>query len=199
MSESPEEIRQRIEETRADLSADVDAVGDTLDPRQIAHRQADKVRSRVGAVRERVMGTAQSTSDAAGGASDSARSAAGSVVQGVKDTPGVVAQKAQGNPLAVGLIAFGVGWLTSALLPSSEREQRAAQAVKEQALPQVKEAAQHIADDLREPAQEAVQAVKDRATDSVAEVKEHSAQAAAELRDRAQDSAQEVRHAPEQR
>lgn len=198
MSESPEEIRQRIEETRADLSADVDAVGDTLDPRQIAHRQADKVRSRVGAVRERVMGTVQSTSDTAGGAGDSARSAAGSVVQGVKDTPEVVAQKAQGNPLAVGLIAFGVGWLASALLPSSEREQRAAQAVKEQALPQVKEAAQQVADDLREPAQEAVQAVKDRATDSVAEVKEHSAQAAGDLRDQAQDSAQEVRHAPEQ-
>ncbi len=200
MSESPEEIRRRIEETRADLSANVDAVGDTLDPRQIAHRQADRVRSRVDAVRDRVMGTVQDVRGS-GDAGDSVRSAAGSAVQDAKDAPGVVAEKARGNPLAAGLIAFGVGWLASSLLPASSREQHAAQAVKEQAqaaLPEVKEAARQVADDLRAPAQEAVQAVKDRASDAAAEVKEHGTQAVADLRDQAQDSVQQVREAPQQ-
>lgn len=193
MSENPDEIRRRIEDTRADLSANVDAVGDTLDPRQMAHRQADRVRSRFTAVRDRVMGTVQDAGSTAG-------DAAGSVTQGVKDAPATVAQKAQGNPLAAGLIAFGVGWLASAMIPATRQEQRAAQSVKEQAqamAPEVKDAAQQWANDLREPAQEAVAAVKDRAAEGLSEVKDQGSQAATDLRDQAQDSVQEVRQAPQ--
>ncbi len=131
MSENPDEIRARIEATRADLSANVDAVGDALDPRQVAHRQADKVRSKVGSVRDRVMGTVHDARDTVSGATgsasgsahsaaDSARSAAHGLAEGVQGAPSTVARKAEGNPLAAGLIAFGVGWLAASLLPSSQ-------------------------------------------------------------------------------
>ena len=122
MSEDPDVIRERIEQTRADLSANVDAVGDALDPRQIAHRQADRVRGRVGAVRDRVMGTVHDARDSVGGtvgdAGGSARSVAGDVASGVRDAPHAVARQTEGNPLAAGLIAFGVGLLAASLLPN---------------------------------------------------------------------------------
>ena len=45
----------------------------------------------------------------------------------------LVKQKAAGNPLLAGAVAFGVGYLLSSLLPASTQEQHAAQALKEQA------------------------------------------------------------------
>ena len=45
MSTDPEEIRDDIERTRAELSSDVDALTDKVSPTQVAHRQADKVRA----------------------------------------------------------------------------------------------------------------------------------------------------------
>jgi gas vesicle protein len=120
------------------------------------------------------------------------------VASGVRDAPHAVARQAEGNPLAAGLIAFGVGLLAASLLPASRQEQRAAQAVKEQAVPQVKEAAAQVADQLREPAREAVETVKERATEAAGTVKEHGAGAAQDLRDQAQQSAQEVKEAPQQ-
>jgi hypothetical protein len=42
---------------------------------------------------------------------------ASSVGDAVADAPRMVAQKTQGNPLAVGLIAFGAGWLASSAAP----------------------------------------------------------------------------------
>ena len=43
--------------------------------------------------------------------------------------------KAEGNPLAAGLIAFGAGLLISGLIPSSQKEQQAVSTLQEKAEP----------------------------------------------------------------
>jgi len=82
----------------------------------------------------------------------STRSAAGEQLPGVREkmsaaqdkvsaAPGQLRRQAAGNPLAVGLIAVGVGWLAGSLLPASPAEERAAAKVKEAAAPAVTSAA----------------------------------------------------------
>ena len=62
MSDNPDAIRQDIEETRARLGTNVDAVADKVTPSNIVHRQSDKVKESVKdavfGVKEKVMGTA---------------------------------------------------------------------------------------------------------------------------------------------
>ncbi|AZS39433.1 hypothetical protein CVS54_00741 [Microbacterium oxydans] len=128
MSDSPDEIRADIERTRQDLGMDVDALADKVSPSKIVDRQIDKVRGVFGSVRERVMGAA----DDAG----SSLSGAGSHVGDVKDR---AVAKAEGNPLAVGLIAFGAGLVVASLIPASSKEKDLAATVKEQAQPLVDE------------------------------------------------------------
>ncbi|WP_285118921.1 DUF3618 domain-containing protein [Propionibacterium freudenreichii] len=98
MSDSPDEIRADIERTRHDLGRDVDALADEVSPSKIVDRQVDKVRGAFTSVRERVMGAAD---DAGSSLTD-----AGSHAGDLKDR---AVAKAEGNPLAVGLIAFGAG------------------------------------------------------------------------------------------
>src|SRR6478672_8656479 len=100
MSNDPEQIRRDIERTRSDLSDNVNALGDKVSPGSIAKRQVGRVRGAATSVKETVMGSA---ADAA----DSAKSAAGGVAETVSDAPSAVTRKAQGSPIAAGLIAFG--------------------------------------------------------------------------------------------
>ena len=178
MSDSPDAIRADIERTRVELGSDVDALADKVSPSKIVDRQVDKVRGAFGSVRERVMGAA----DDAG----SALSDAGSHVGDVKDR---VVAKAEGNPLAVGLIAFGAGLLLASLIPASSREKDIAATVKDQAQPlvdQVTDVAKDVGEHLKEPAQAAVASVKESAEDSVATVKEEAQTAAGEVKEQAQ-------------
>src|SRR4028118_1565174 len=99
-----------------------------------------------GSLKDKVMGVMPSGGSSSGGPSvvdtgkDKASSAMSSVtgaasnVSGAASSaPGQVVSQAQGNPLAAGLIAFGVGWLASSLLPASSAEQKAAVQLKEHA------------------------------------------------------------------
>ncbi|QHT55897.1 DUF3618 domain-containing protein [Cellulomonas sp. H30R-01] len=202
MSTDPEQIREDIERTRAELSSDVDALTDKVSPSQVVHRQTEKVRTAVGGVKDRVMG---STSDAAGSASQAAhdvRDRASGMVSSVGDTAGHLPQaakeKAQGNPLAAGLVAFGIGWLVSSLMPASRKEQELARTAKEQAAPLVEGAkgvAQDVAGNLKETAQEAATAVKDRATEAGQTLRQDGQDAAADLKSQAGGATQDVRGA----
>ncbi|EYR65105.1 hypothetical protein N866_13025 [Actinotalea ferrariae CF5-4] len=189
MSTDPDQIRADIARTRAELSNDVDALEEKVSPSAIVQRRKQDVRSRVGSVKQRVMGSAQGTtsslssgghtakdktSDALHGAKDSVGSAAHSVGHTAKELPGTVKHQAEGNPFAAGLVAFGVGWLAGSLLPVSEKEKRAAAQAKEKAEPLVegaKEKAKEVAQELKEPAQDAAQAVKGKATEAADHLK----------------------------
>jgi len=193
-SNDPDAIRADIERTREELSRDVNALGESVSPGHVAHRQAEKVKGRAAAVRERVMGTA---SDAGGRTADMAHSV-GDAASGAGQT---VQRKAQGNPLAAGLIALGAGWLLGSLLPASEKERQLSQTVKDKAEPVVQQAqavvkdvASESAEHLKEPAQEAVQSVKETAQSAAQDVKAEGRQAATDVRESASESADTVRN-----
>lgn len=184
MTDSPEAIRADIERTRRELSRDTDALVDKVTPSKIAHRQTEKIKGAFGSVRERVMGAADD-------AGSSVHGAGSSVAGGVSDAGHRVAAKAQGNPLAVGLMAFAGGLLVASLIPASEREKEMAADVKEQAQPLVDEAksiAQQVGSDLKEPVQDAATAVKDTASEAVSNVKGDAQDGAETVKDRAQEA-----------
>jgi gas vesicle protein len=187
----PNVIRDEIERTRLNLGEDVDALADKVSPSKIAQRQTDKVKNVFSGVKDRVMGSAEDAKDAGRSAASNVGDAVSNVGEAVSEAPRRAAQAAQGNPLAVGLIAFGVGWLASSFLPASDQEKKAATKVKEAAAPavdQLKDVAKDAAEHLREPAQDAVQSVKETATDAVSNVKNEGADAAGGLKDQAADA-----------
>lgn len=179
MSTDPNMIRYDIEKTRVELGEDVDALADKVNPQKIAQRQTHKVKGALTGVKNRLMGTADDVRH-------TGASAASSVGDAVGDAPRIVARKTQGNPLAMGLIAFGVGWLTSSLLPATEPERKAAAKAREAAAPlaeEVKGAAREAAEHLREPVKEAAAAVKDTAAEAAGSVKEEGAATASDLKE----------------
>jgi len=184
MSDSPDAIRADIERTREDLGLDVDALADKVSPSKIVDRQMGKVRGVFGSVRDRVMGAADDT-----GAS---LSDAGSHLGDVKDR---AVAKAEGNPLAVGLIAFGIGLVAASLVPALTKEKVLAATVKDQAQPlvdEVTDVAKEVGEHLKDPAQASVAAVKDSAPDSVSAVKDEAHTAAHEVKDQAQQAREHI-------
>jgi uncharacterized protein YjbJ (UPF0337 family) len=159
-TDDPELIRRDIESTRADLSRDVDALTEKVSPSRAVGRKVDRAKGAVGSVKDKVMGDT------------------------VTSAPAMARQKTRGNPLAAGMIAFGVGWLASSLLPATEKEQEAATAVKHKASEHsdtltapIKEAAGNAKENLRGPAQDAVQSVKGTATEATETVKDEASAA----------------------
>ena len=191
MSNDPEQIRREIERTRSELSDNVNALGDKVNPGSIAKRQVSRVRGAATSVKEAVLGSA---SDAA----DNTQQLAGTVGDAVSDAPSKVARKAQGSPIAAGLIAFGAGLLVSSLLPASRAEQQAAQTVKDTAQPLVDDltdTAKEIAGNLQEPAQHALEEVKTTATQAADTVRDDATTAATDVKDHAADAKDTMQHA----
>jgi hypothetical protein len=165
----PDLIRRDIEATRADLSRDVDALTEKVSPGRVVGRRVDRAKAAVGSVKAKVMGSGQDTA---------------SLTDAASSAPSTALRKTEGNPLAAGLIAFGVGWLASSLLPSSQREQDAATAVKDKAVEHsdtlstpLKEAAANARENLQGPAREAVQSVKASGVDAASAVKDEASSA----------------------
>ncbi|MFC3500843.1 DUF3618 domain-containing protein [Micromonospora krabiensis] len=214
MSTDPEQIRREIEATRSNLSSDVDALAYKVSPGRIVDDRKQRVRTALQNVRDKVMGTASDlghgtghaahsvgdrASSAASTVSDAAHSAASTVSDAAHRAPQVVRQKSQGNPLAAGLIAFGVGWLASSLIPATRREQQVATQVKEKAgehagvvKEKLTEVAGELKDELREPAQHATESVRATAQDAVEVVRDDSRSAAQDVKDQAQHARQQV-------
>ncbi|MCV2491599.1 DUF3618 domain-containing protein [Geodermatophilus sp. YIM 151500] len=202
-SSDPEAIRRQIEDTRRELSYDVDALNEKVNPARVVDRRMTATKGRITRARDRVMGSASDTSstvqgrasDAASTVQDAASSAAGAVQQ----APEAITRQTQGNPLAAGLIAFGVGWLVSSLLPASQKEQELAQqaeaAVREHRdtlIEPAKQAAQEIGEELKPAAQQAAQEVKATAQEATSTVAEEGRSAAQDVQAQAQQSRETV-------
>jgi gas vesicle protein len=191
MSNDPEQIRREIERTRTELSDNVNALGDKVNPGSIAKRQVGRVRGAATSVKDAVMGSA---ADAA----DTGQQVATTMGDAVTGAPNAVARKAQGSPIAAGLIAFGAGLLVSSLLPASKVEQQAAEKVKDTAQPMVDDltdTAKQVAGNLQEPAQHALEEVKTTAAQAADTVRDDAASAAVDVKDQAADAAGTVQHA----
>lgn len=179
MGKSASEVRSEIEGTRQDMSETIDAIADRSSPGRIIQRRRQRVSDGWRSVRERVMGRAHDTDgsagDAAQGVGGTARDAAASVVEGGRRAPDKVIEQIQGNPIAVGLIAFGGGLLVASLIPPSEAEQRVAGQVVEKAQPvrdELQRAGQEVVEDLRSTAEQGAEQVKQRATEAAESVQE---------------------------
>ncbi len=182
MTSDPDQIRAQIEETRSSLSQDVNTLADTVNPAHAAKRNAARVGSAVVRAKDKVMGAA---SDSASGTS----AAVGDSVSAAQDK---LRSQASGNPLAVGLIGLGLGWLLGSLLPATSAEEHAAVKVKEAAAPPLTDAAKEAADNLQGSAQHAAESIRATAADAAATVKDEAVSSAEDVRDQAQSARQTV-------
>jgi F0F1-type ATP synthase membrane subunit b/b' len=212
MSTDPDQIRSEIDQTQRELSADVDALTDKLSPQRMVERRVRGTRTAMTNMKDRIMGSTsdayqtagsaasgvgESVSARASAARDTVAGTASSAVDTVRSAPETARRSTRGNPLAAGLIAFGAGWLLSALLPASEPEQQVASQVKdfavEQGRPVVSEAGQQMAQELKESAQQRAEAVKETATEAASTVTGEAQSAASDVTDQAQQAAGRVR------
>ena len=187
---SPEEIQRDIERTRASLSTDVNRLNEKVSPARVVGRRVDRVKGTATSVKERVMGSAHDgASSAASSVSDAASTvsdAASSVSDAASAAPQAVRRQTQGNPLAAGVIAFGVGWLLSSLPPATQREQDVAELAQDKAkelAEPLKEKAQELAGNMQQPLQHSVEQVKSTATDAATQTAEQAKSAAADVKE----------------
>lgn len=168
--EDAQELHRDIDHTREDMSRTLDAIGDRVSPQRMYQRRTAPVRQGFRNFRNSVMG-----------ASDARAS---SLASRTGDAPQQIQHRTRGNPLAAGLIAFGVGALAASAFPKTDAEHRAAARVEDRAEP-VKEA---FADAGRQVKNE----VADTAKDAAARTKEHATSAARDVQDDAKQSGQQL-------
>jgi gas vesicle protein len=193
MGQTAEELRGQIEETRQDLSRDVDAIGDKVSPGRVARRQVDRTKGTVSRLRDVVMGAASS------GASTVA-DAGGSAQSGIAAAPDAAVRKAQGSPLAAGVVAFAVGWVVAGALPATRAEKDAASTVKDKAADlqePLKEQAQEVGAQLKEQlqgqAQEAASATQESVRSAAQTIQEQAQSSRDAVTEQARESADRVR------
>jgi ElaB/YqjD/DUF883 family membrane-anchored ribosome-binding protein len=203
MTADPDQIRSRIEDTRSNLSADVNALTEKVSPGRVVARRVDRTRDALTNVKNKIMGSAESATSAVGDKTSSMASGAADLASSAADTvtsaPEVARRRTQGSPLAAGLIAFGAGWLVASLVPASRKEQELAEQAKDQlgqqlqpVAEQAKQTASGMADSMREPAQQAVESVKSTVGDAASTMAGESRAAAGQVSDRADEARQNV-------
>lgn len=213
-TDDPEVLRAQIAQTRANLSRDVNALGEAVSPSNVARRQAEKVTGSVKdagrSLKEKIMGSDNDPYDTSPGVGQRAQwaaedagsavsDAAGSARDAMASAPAMARRKAQGNPLAAGLIALGAGWLLGSLLPGTEKERELAVAAREQAqdhgqplVEEVKAAAQEVVEAVKPQAEQAAEDLKATAQEGVDTVKEEASTQTEQVKASAQDSARSV-------
>jgi cell division septum initiation protein DivIVA len=168
-TDNPDVLRHEIESTQRTITADVDALTEKVTPGRIVRRRTDRVRQRINSLRDKVMGGASDVID-------TATHQASTVADAVGEAPQAIRRGTEGNPLAAGLVAFGLGWLAASLLPATKAEQQAAQQAKElvsEHSDQIGQVAEQVKDSLGEPAHQAVDAVRSTVQDAAQHVTEH--------------------------
>ncbi|MCS6711444.1 DUF3618 domain-containing protein [Brachybacterium sp. EF45031] len=227
-SNNPDEIRAEIERTRYALGQDVDALAEKVSPAKAMGRQTNRIKDGIQNMKENIMGSADDNNGPSVGdraryaaqdvqgtvgeyadqareyahqAGDKASEWAGEAQRAVQQAPAQVRRQTRGNPLAAGVIAFGAGMLLSALLPSSQVEQNAANRAKDSAAPlldaakeKATEAAQQLREELEPEARDAAASLKDSAAQSAQNLKSEGADKAQQVKDSAQSSAGEVKN-----
>jgi ElaB/YqjD/DUF883 family membrane-anchored ribosome-binding protein len=100
-TESPEELRVEIEETRVEMSGTIDAIQEKLNPDRLKEQVTDAVQQQVetvkGNIRDATVGRAEQMVSNVG---DSAQRAGSGFVETIKQ-----------NPIPAALAALGIGWL----------------------------------------------------------------------------------------
>jgi Protein of unknown function (DUF3618) len=151
MGQDPDAIREDIEQTRADMSETVEAIGYKAD---VPSRAKDKVSQTVDNVKNKVSGTATRAKQAVTGTTSrvgEATPSGGQVKQQAKRAVGL----AQENPLGLAVGAVALGFLAGLAVPSTQMENQRLGPVADQVKDKVKETGQEALDRGKQVAQEA--------------------------------------------
>ncbi|MEU1725244.1 DUF3618 domain-containing protein [Nonomuraea sp. NPDC005692] len=222
MGTRPEEVRNEIAVTRAELAADVDRLADRTSPARIARRRTERVREAARSWRERVMGTPSH------GVSHTASHAADRTRHGVAATAGSVSEGAhqagqavrEGAHQAAGTVRHGAHVAAETVRAAPEQARRGTQGnplaagliafgagllaatlipateAEEQAVGQLREQVGDVLEPVveagRESAQQLGQDAKELAGQAVQQVKDSASEAAAATADQAREQARQV-------
>jgi len=169
MGQDPSDIRAEIEQTRARVGDEVDALSYKTDvPARVGDYVDDKkqaVKGKVSGVKDAITGT---TSDAVRTSSDVLPS--GEQIGRLKDT-------AERNPLGLVIGGAAMGFVAGLLLPSTRLEDR-----------QMGEVSDKVIDAAKETASDALESGKQVAKDASENAIEHGQELASSLQERAQES-----------
>ena len=186
MGQDPDAIRQDIEQTRAEMSDTVEAVGYKAD---VPSRAKDAVSDKVESVKSKVSDTATRAKEAVSGTTARVGDATPSTGQ-VKQKTRQVAGLARENPLGLAIGAAAIGFLAGLAVPSTRVEDEKLGPVADQVKDKVKETGQEALDRGKQVAQE----VASTATDTAKQrTQEHGQELADSARQNAQDVASETR------
>ena len=95
MGEESEQLRREIDQTRAELGTDVDALTEKVSPKRVVERRVDKTKDAIGGLKEKVMGT---TSDVSSSTGNHLSGAASSVQGGVSSAASRSSSWRPGSP-----------------------------------------------------------------------------------------------------
>lgn len=193
MGQTADEVRQEIERSRDDLGQTLDAIGDRVSPAKIIERRKESVRGSMTSLKNKVMGTAQSGKEATANTVGSLQDGIHSGVEMGMQAPHKVAEETQGNPLAAGLIAFGVGALAATLIPESRTEADQINKAVEPVRQELTTAGREVAEELKTSAQEGAEAVKDKVATSAEEVKSEAQRAVIDVSSEAKESVESLK------
>lgn len=182
MGQEPSQIREEIEETRAEMGDTVDALAYKTDVKT-------RVKESISDKRERLIDQVQGTKEKVGDAAPDG--------QQVKDGAHQAVGLAQENPLGLAIGGVAAGFLVGMLLPRTkiedERVGPIADQVKESAAETGHEALERGREVASEVAEEAVEGAKEVGQHAVETAKESGHEQAEELKDSVRGNAEEVR------
>jgi hypothetical protein len=166
MGQDPDAIRQDIEQTRAEMTDTVEALGYKADmPSRAKEKVAEKVdaaRAKVSEATTRakqaVVGSTADAGDTAGRVRDAAPSG-----EQVKRTARRAAGLAQENPLGLAIGAAALGFLVGLVVPSTRVEDQRLGPVADQVKDRARETGQEALERGKQVAQEAVSSAAETA------------------------------------
>jgi ElaB/YqjD/DUF883 family membrane-anchored ribosome-binding protein len=182
MGQEPDRIREEIEQTRAEMSETVDALGYKAD---VKSRAKENLQDKRDSAKESILGV----KDRIVGAGDSVTS---TVSDRTPDTEQVkykarqAKSVAQENPLGLAIGSLAIGFLGGMLIPSTRIEDEKIGQIADDVKDKVKETGQEALQHGKQVAQEAAQSAQET-------VKESGQQHAQEVKESAQQSAQDVK------
>jgi Protein of unknown function (DUF3618) len=197
MGQDPDAIRQDIEQTRAEMTETVGAIGYKAD---VPSRAKEKVSEKVDAARSKVSQATSRAKEAVAGTTSRAGEAVGDTAAQVGDaTPsgGEVRRQArraaglaQENPLGLAIGAAAIGFLAGLAVPSTRVEDERLGPVADQVKDKAKETGQEALERGQQVAQEAASSAAETARQRG---REHGQDLAASARQGAEEVRDQVR------
>ena len=185
MGTTEDQLRREAQVQRDRMGDTLDAIGDRLSPERMIERRKAAVGQRWQNVKTTVMGSPEYREPV----TERMRGAMETASDTMQRAPQMVADQARGNPIAAGIIAFGVGALLASVMPKSAAEQRLVDDVKPQlqgAAEELKGIGRDVAAGAKEQARSAMDEVKSAGTEAGARVKEQAQESAGAVRSAAQ-------------